>query len=386
MTAFSDVTEDALRELAQMRADSESFLSIYLDLDPAQFATPGARESEVDSLLDEAHREIEGAERPHAELMALRDALARARKTLSHAGLGELAQGARALALFICAPLELERPLRLAHPVQRALIISDEPFIAPLLQEGPKGRVCAVLVDERSARVLIGPAPESLREAVSFGDDVHGRQHQGGWSQARYQRSMHEDIEAHLRHVARVLQDLLKVAPYERLLIGCTEQLWPRVLERLHPDVRSRLHEERLSIDVSDASVADVQRAGAAALAEEQRAHEDDLLERLREHLGREDGHAAAGLPDVLHALVERRVAALLYEDGLRSPGVRCPSCGWMDLEGESCPVDGTALERREDILEDALLAATSQSAEVLALRDRPELGPLGGIAAILRF
>jgi len=316
--------------------------------------------------------------------MALRDALTRARATLSD--LGELAQGARALALFICEPLGLERPLRLAHPVRRAVIISDEPFIAPLLQEGPAGRVCAVLVDERVARVLIGRSPESLREAVSFGDDVHGRQHQGGWSQARYQRSMHEDIAAHLRHVARVLQDLLKVAPYERLLIGCTEQLWPRVLERLHPDVRLRLHDQRLAIDVSDASVADVQEAGAAALLEEERAHEDELLERLREHLGREDARAVAGLPEVLHALVERRVEALLYEDGLHSAGVRCPSCGWMDLEGERCPVDGTVLERREDIVEEALLAATSQSAEVRALRDRPELGPLGGIAAILRF
>jgi peptide subunit release factor 1 (eRF1) len=384
MTTFSDVTEATLRELAQVRSDGESFLSVYLDLDPAQFATPRARASEADSLLDEAHREIEGAERSHAELMALREALTHARATLSD--LGELAQGARALALFVCEPLGLERPLRLAHPVRRAVIISDEPFIAPLLQEGPAGRVCAVLVDERGARVLIGPSPESLREAVSFGDDVHGRQHQGGWSQARYQRSMHEDIEAHLRHVARVLQDLLKVAPYERLLIGCTEQLWPRVLERLHPDVRLRLHEQRLAIDVSDASVADVQQAGAAALLEEERAHEDELLERLREHLGREDARAVAGLPDVLHALVERRVEALLYEDGLHAAGVRCASCGWMDLEGERCPVDGTVLGRREDIVGDALLAAISQSAEVRALRDRPELGPLGGIAAILRF
>ena len=48
--------------------------------------------------------------------------------------------------------------------------------------------------------------------------------------------------------------------------------------------------------------------------------------------------------------------------------------------------VDGGAVQARKSILEDAVQAALGQSAEVLALRERPELGPLGGIAATLRF
>jgi hypothetical protein len=83
---------------------------------------------------------------------------------------------------------------------------------------------------------------------------------------------------------------------------------------------------------------------------------------------------------------VERRVQTLLYEAGLRGSGVLCPRCGWMDVAGESCPVDGGSVEPRENILEDALRSAVSQSAEILPLRERPELGPLGGIAATLRF
>jgi peptide subunit release factor 1 (eRF1) len=122
-------------------------------------------------------------------------------------------------------------------------------------------------------------------------------------------------------------------------------------------------------------------------LAAEQRAREDAVLAELREHASRDgDGRAAVGLEAVLDALVQRRVAALLYDSGLSATGVACPHCGWMGAEGERCPIDGTALERREDILEDAVHSAVRQSAEVLALRDRPELGPLGGIAATLRF
>jgi hypothetical protein len=57
-----------------------------------------------------------------------------------------------------------------------------------------------------------------------------------------------------------------------------------------------------------------------------------------------------------------------------------------MGIAGESCPVDGTALEARADIVEDAVRSAIAQDAEILVLRERPELGPLGGIAATLRF
>jgi len=383
MSAVNDLTEETLRGLAETRADEETVLSLYLDLDPHRFATAPARASEIGSLLDGAHREIESGERSHTERQALRAGLEHARSLLLEEH--SWAQGAHALALFLCEPLGLSRTLRLPHPVGSASVIADAPFIAPLTESGPVGRVCVALVDERSARLLRGSA-ERLHEVLSFGDNVHGRQDQGGWSQARYQRSRHEEVKAHLRHVARTLHRLLQVAPYERLLIACTEQLWPHMIEELHPDVRALLHEERLSLDVGDVGIEDVVRATEVVLAEEHRAHEDAVVVELREHLGRGEERAAAGLEDVLLALLERRVGTLLYQADLQVPGVLCTRCGWMGADGESCPLDGTALEARPDILEDAVQAAVSQSAEILPLRDRPELGPLGGVAALLRF
>lgn len=385
MSAVNDLSEERLRKLAETRADDRSVLSLYLDLDPAQFATAPARATEIVSLLDSAHREIERDERSHSEQQALRAALARARELLADEQ-QPWARGARSLALFVCEPLGLHDLLRLPHPVASAAVIGDVPFIAPLVETGAAGRICVALIDERFARVLRGSA-ERLHEVVSFGDSVHGRHDQGGWSQARYQRSQHEEAESHLRHVGQVLHDLLRVAPYERLLIACTEPLWPRVLHALHQDVRSLVCERRLTLDVGDAGIEDVVSAIEPVLAEERRAYEDALLERLRARSGREDdGRAALGPQAVMHALVERRVAALLYESGLQLAGVVCLRCGWMGVQGKSCPVDGEQLQARANVLDDVVQAAIAQSAEVLALRDRPELGPMRGIAATLRF
>src|SRR5437763_10278414 len=152
MSARNDITEETLRSLAAIRAEQRIVLSLYLNLDPETFATPPARVSEIDSLLDGAHREIEHHERPHSELMSLRAALERAREILGDEG-QPWAEDAHAVALFISPLLELEQLLRLAHPVGSAAVIADEPFIAPLTELAPARTVCVALVDERHARI-----------------------------------------------------------------------------------------------------------------------------------------------------------------------------------------------------------------------------------------
>ena len=49
----TELTEDTLRVLSQVEADEPVVVSLFLDLDPAQFATAPARASQITSLLSE---------------------------------------------------------------------------------------------------------------------------------------------------------------------------------------------------------------------------------------------------------------------------------------------------------------------------------------------
>ena len=62
VSAANELTDAELRRLAQTTADEQTVLSVYVDLDPRGFAEPRGRQSEIDSLLDGAHREIESRE------------------------------------------------------------------------------------------------------------------------------------------------------------------------------------------------------------------------------------------------------------------------------------------------------------------------------------
>jgi hypothetical protein len=56
-------------------------------------------------------------------------------------------------------------------------------------------------------------------------------------------------------------------------------------------------------------------------------------------------------------------------------------------LEGEDrCPADGSELEELDHLREAAVEAALGQDAEVMFVRYHPDLGPHGGIGAVLRF
>lgn len=76
---------------------------------------------------------------------------------------------------------------------------------------------------------------------------------------------------------------------------------------------------------------------------------------------------------------------------GCRNPGTKCLTCGWLGPAGrDRCPVDETALDAVDNILEPAVRAAIQQSAAVHVVRAQDGEEPLAPfsepIAAQLRY
>jgi peptide chain release factor subunit 1 len=167
-------------------------------------------------------------------------------------------------------------------------------------------------------------------------------------------------------------------------VIGATQDLWPRIIERLHPYIAEELV-ARIEVNTQKSiSAADLQgEVERIASAEDQR-REQALLERLRQELGT-DGRGAAGLTRVLARLNEARVEVLLVEEGFDAPGFFCPRCGWLGQKKGKCPVDGETVERSQSIVEKAVERAVGMAAECAWVQP-DELKDPGGIAAILRF
>jgi peptide subunit release factor 1 (eRF1) len=378
--AANTITRDLLRRLADVRAERGRVLSVFLNLDPTQFATPAARSTAITSILTEAAHRAEQAEGlDHEEREALKSDVERVRETLQA---GDIAHnGTRAVAVYACSPVDLLEVVRLRRPVDSAVVLDRAPHVEPLVADADAERWCVLLANRRNARFFAGDAT-ALQETDRVEDDVHSQHDQGGWSQSRYQRGVEKEKDDHLVHVAEVAFDNYQGQGFDRLLIGAPDELVGELEAKLHPYLRERIV-GRLHLDVENSGIDDVRAAAAKAIEDWRRRCEREALDRLAEGVGR-GGRGAAALAAVLEALNEQRVEILLVAAGFRSPGGRDPQTGML-YAGDHGP-DDQELERCENIVEPAIEKAIEQSAKVIKVRHHDDLGPLGGIGAVLRY
>lgn len=350
--------------------DGGPVLSMYVDLDPTRFPTPDTLASELGSLLDDARRR---ALKPDVRLIA--DWIE---------GTPEAHVGVHGLALFASARTGLFEQVRLPSPVEPMVVVDTIPWLEPLAARITPGSWAVAVVDRRSARLFRG-GPAGISEFASFTDEVYRRHAQGGWSQARYQRGIEEQVAAHARGVVERLLRAHERQRFGHLVIICSDELRPVIAHAMPGELRSVVT-DFVDADLEKASVAEVAAAVTPHVERAERRRELQLIERLDQALGT-GGAGAAGLDDVLSALEQGVVAVLLVpeQDGL--DGWLCRVCGRLSADGSGrCPLDGSELDR-VDAVEHAVRRASAHAAEVVVVRWEQEwLRQHGNIAALLRW
>jgi len=377
----SPLTRSRLRTLADARAGSGRVVSVYLNLDPTHFATAPARATAIGSLVNELAAKVGEVELDHRQRQQLEEAAELIKAELQR---GDVADGGtQAVAVFANSEDGYFESIRLPHPVDSRVEIDSTAYVEPLVSAASQERWLVLLVNRSKARFFVGPA-EGLTETDRLEDDVHRQHSQGGWSQARYQRSVDEEVRDHIKRTADIAFQIFKRRPFDHVLVAAPEETVGDVEHALHPYLHERLA-GRLQVDVGASSEKDVQAAAAAAIAEYRKRQERDVLDRIAEHVGRGE-RGAAGLDAVLDALNQARVEILVVLEGLQAAGTRDPQTEMLAGTSGTSP-SGGSMEPVDNVIEDAMQKAVETNAEVIVVREhREEIEAHGGIAALLRF
>jgi peptide chain release factor subunit 1 len=377
------VTSELLRELAAFRAEHGRAISLYLGLDPSTSGTVPAALAKINALLDEAHR-AELAARPgltHEQKAGLEADYQRIRDFLEH---DFDRSGVRGAAIFAAGLDGFWQAVSLHETVADAARVAGELYIAPLVPLLGRGDGVIVAVVDRERGFLYELSGGRHVEIADHSGDLPARTDQGGWSQARYQRHVDELAERHLRAVADDLDARIHNQHAKHIVVVGPEEARTEFLELIAHETREAL--AGATAGEAGASPAELQELVRPFVEQARLAEETALLERWQEEQGR-NSRATAGWADTLEALSDARVEVLLYQDGIERRVFQCPKDGRAQAENGACPLDGTALEARDDGIDVAVHLALANGGSVHALaRDRPELGPFEGIAALLRF
>src|SRR3954452_3686027 len=113
----NQLSPDTLRRLAELRPDGK-VVSIYLNLDPTEFASGPARATAINSLLDEADRTARDQDASVSEdVERVRELF----KTFDF-------QGAHGVAVFACGGEDLLEVIKLPRVVENAVVIDESPY------------------------------------------------------------------------------------------------------------------------------------------------------------------------------------------------------------------------------------------------------------------
>ena len=382
IVSAGSVSWEQLRELAGFRAEQGCAVSVYVALDASDVPTAAGVESKVNSLLGQAERLVDERKRAlgRVEREALKGDLERIRAWFDD---GFDRQGARGVAVFASGLDNFWSTLTTAVPVADDVRLAADLYLAPLARL--VGRTDATLVARvgRELGTVYRLRGRQLVEIADESETVPGQHDQGGWSQGRYERHIDEIVERHWRRVAETLDACVRSLSGARVVLVGAEDMRSEFEEMLSNEVKGCLagwataaaHLEGSALLDAVTPVLDNWWAG----------REETLLDRWREESGR-NSRASAGWEQTLEAASDGRVELLLVQDGTDRPAFQCPQCGRAQSSDGSCPLDGTTMESRDGGLDLALHQTLAHGGSVHVLRDRQDLAPVGGVAALLRF
>jgi len=375
------VNEGVIRELAGFTGRSAPVTSLYLDVDGRRFVRPRDLGPHLDALVRVARARAGGDGFSKPAQQSVEADLAR----ISEHVRGSLRRShTRGLAVFSCTAEGLWRVVELGVPVRNRVVVNHTPYVRELEAVlTRRQRFALLLADRQRARLFLFEL-DALIEKTELIDRLPRHDDDKG-DRTRDQVAGQAAVAAHrhLRRAARVAFQVFRQQGFDHLIIGAPDEI-ARSLEReLHPYLRERIS-GRTSVALG-ASDEEICQAALAVEAEVERAREVALVNRLRDALGAGRG-AVAGLDPVLGALVARRVDTLLLSDEYEAPGWRCRACFFVAVVGAGCAVCGSTMDRVDDVVEEAVEEALTQSCRVTVCAGNADLDVLGRIGALLRY
>ncbi|HEV2375400.1 MAG TPA: hypothetical protein VGS19_24970 [Streptosporangiaceae bacterium] len=361
--------------LIKVRSPEPRVVSVYVTvpLDPAQRKGMPAH---LDNMLTPGAAPNGEAQ---AWAIALRSDVPRIRNEVSaHASewLGH------SVAIFACSPLGLLEAIPLRRQTQERAMVSERPYVRPLLAEVQRWPSYLVAVVDRRHGWLFRVSGEGISQAGHIESPTVGSKRFGGWNGFQAYRNDQRARRLALRHYAQIATALMNAMGGDGvpLVVGGQEAETSEFTESLPAVLRNRVA-GTFAVDPHTMTAARVRQLADAVMAR----WEDDRERRLAAALADEAPGALTviGLDACVAAANEHAVQVLMVPDSEVRPGFSCTGCGALALSDGPCPTCGGPTRFVSDVIEELAVKVTLEGGSMEPVRDADVLGD---VAARRRF
>ena len=361
----ASVSRDVVDRLLHLRVTDAPVLSVYVEV-PADRGDRRRVETSLHSMARWLREEADGHDGDHRWRLSLREDI----QWILDLGPQLAVRSAPAVGLFACHTIGLREEVALPRRVHDRATIDATPYLRPLLAVvGESHRYAVVVVDRARAwfyELAIGQVFDVGRRG---GPKVRKRDF-GGWhglDEYRVRDKAEELARRHYRSTAEAAEDLVTSMGDGLLIVGGHEETVAAFVPFLRQDVRAKVA-GTFVIDTGTLTPAKVGEAVSRVVDGYERDEERRLVDEAFERAAA-GGLAVIGPARCLLAGNEHAVQLLLVDDDRQLAGVVCDNCGWLGLEGTSCPVCGSAVRTTPDVIDELAAAVIDAGGDVRHVR-----------------
>ena len=383
---------DQLDKLARMEPVPYPVVSLYLNTQP--------NDRGRDQFQTFVRQEVRARSATYPAGSADRESLDKDVARISSYLENEVQPSANGIAIFCCSAADLFETLQLNAPIdQHWLYIGDAPHLYPLARVASQyPRYAAVVADSNAARIFVFATGEVVNEQAIQGTRTR-RTHQGGWSQARFQRHI---ANFHLQHAKEVVDALDRIVQQEdinEIFTAGDETILPLLREQMPKHLAEKVV-DHLKLD-SKAPAGEVLSATVDALGRlNARTDREKVDAAIAGYRG--GGLGVVGPEDTLSALIKGQVDELLIAANVNAlAGLSPERTASLGLNIATAD-DSTLLEPAVEpaaagepaaadphvvrLADELVTRAKNTGATVTFIEDAGLLQQHGGVAALLRF
>ena len=375
---------EELRQLASFSSDRYPLATFYWKAPATSTSTHREEPILIRDLLREGRQTLDASKHNREWLRSLDTDEQKIAEYFQHVPNG----GTSNVAIFSCSGESRWQVVRLPRGFQSRFFIGNSFYVQPLsvlLDQFP--RYCAVIVDRTSARIFEIFMGE-IEEHTAVFDDVPGKVKAATWTggnERQIERRTENKAHQHYKRVAGQVLDFFKKYRFDWLiLLGHADGL-PAFENHLHSYLKERLVGRGVA-DVKSATLAEILNQSVEIVNTRECQEKQALVEKIVNQANHNQ-FGVIGLADTLRALESGSVHTLVVDDNLRVSAWSCRECGSLSpAETPACPQCGGALDRLEDVAEQAVQLAIQDNSQVRFIGGCEGLRQAGGMGALLRF
>jgi len=298
-----EISEELLRELAQLAESDRSILSVYLTLEQGWEKAGRFVNQESKRLIPL----LEPQEKEYFETsVSLLYEYIKDKKQSGYKGPG--------IAFFVDLGTDYMRGVELTMPPQPHMAVDKEAVIHPLaLQYDEYEPIGVIMIDAHCTRVLI-VAGRSIDDMDRFCKKIHHLSKVGGWSQMRYQRRRLKQVKHFAKDVVEKATAIFSETGVRRILIAGRDRMVTALENELRRNWKDKLVTTiRWDLNATDK---DFLKKVRPIMEEVERAEEKELLQKLIAEV-RRGGLGVAGVAETHDALKRGQVDTLIVSKSL---------------------------------------------------------------------